>query len=130
MKKREELRYFLSRTSHLSERVCSELLMVAVRFDETASDREIAQRVYDLGVMKYIEELIEIDSTAPRWRNEKFYDQFIRFLMDLRTFEVSCVALIREGYIASESELRDLLTETVTRARDYGMVARKHLLKL
>jgi len=130
MKKREDLRQFLSRTLYLSERIGRELLMTAVYFKEVTPDPEIAKRLYDIGVMTQIGELIEFDSRSGRWRDQDFYLQFRSLVSCLKRLEDNCVALVREGYVASEAEMMDLLKEASRTSREYDETARARLLTL
>ena len=131
MKKREDLRQFLSRTLYLSERIGRELLMTAVYFKRQAtSDPEIAQRLYDIGVMPQIGELIEFDTRSPRWHDQDFYQKFRSLVTSLKHLEDDSVALVREKYIASEAEMLDLLEEIVNNSRSYDEEARGRLLEL
>jgi hypothetical protein len=131
MKKREDLRQFLSRTLYLSERVGRELLVTSVYFrDEATSDPAIAQRLYDIGVMPQISELIEFDTSSSRWRDQDFYRQFSSLVTSLKDLEGNCVLLVRERGIASEAEMVDLLKKIVQDSRNYDEIARARLLKL
>lgn len=130
MKKREDLRQFLSRTLYLSERVANELVLVSIHVKETTADPEIAKRVYDSGVMTQIVEIIEIDSNSLRWRDQSFYDQFRSLVAGLKQLEGTSVGLVREGFIASEAEMLDLLRHIVKVSTEYGSAARDHLLRL